>query len=73
MPSRVYIGQAELNATEFLGVNDRVSQLRLNHAFKIANGFCPKYLDENLYKRIQTSKTHLEPGVLQLTFRFLCK
>ena len=45
LPSRSHIGQTELNAVEFLCVTDRVTQLRLNHGFKIANGQSPKYLD----------------------------
>ena len=45
LPSRSHIGQTELNAIDFLCVKDRVSQLRLNHVFKIANGQSPKYLN----------------------------
>ena len=42
--SRSHIGQDELNKISMLKVADRVSQLKLNHAFKIFNGTSPQYL-----------------------------
>ena len=42
--SRSHIGQDELNKISMLKVAHRVSQLKLNHAFKICNGTSPQYL-----------------------------
>ena len=37
LPSRCHIGQAELDATDYLHVQDQVTQLRMDHVFKIKN------------------------------------
>ena len=47
LPSRAHISQAQLDAVRFLNVSDRVTQLRLNHVFKIKTGTSPMYLREH--------------------------
>ena len=44
---RDHIGQAELNLLSFLNINARVTQLRLNHVFKIFHSQGAKYLHQN--------------------------
>ena len=75
LPSRSHIGQTELNATDFLFIHDRVTQLRLNHVFKIKNGVGPKYLNgsftcTNAKHRFGTRNSSLNyyvPSVLSAT------
>ena len=50
LDSRAHVGQEELDTLGFLYVNDRVDQLKLNHAFKIFNGLSPDYLSDNFIK-----------------------
>ena len=42
--SRTYIGQRELDRLGLLNVEDRVTQLKLNHVFKVVHGLTPKYI-----------------------------
>ena len=44
---RSHIGQMQLSTLKCLNVSDRVSQLRLNHVFKIKNGSSPQYLSQH--------------------------
>ena len=63
LPSRSHIGQSQLSALNFLNISDRVSQLRLNHVFKISfslavyfriqNGTSPLYLTD-YFKPVST-------------------
>ena len=48
LPPRSHIGQTQLDALHYLNVSDRVSQLRLNHVYKIRNGTSPSYLKDHL-------------------------
>ena len=52
---RENVGQTELDSLNFLNINDRVEQLRLNHVFKIRQGLSPVYLSEGF---TQISNTH---------------
>ena len=47
MEPRTSITQEILDKVKMLKVPDRVSQLRLNHVFNIANDLAPKYLSQN--------------------------
>ena len=55
LDSRTHVGQAELDRLEFLDTDDRVKQLKLNHAFKIFNNMSPDYLSDHF---IKTSERH---------------
>ena len=45
--SRAHIGQTELDEVNMLNTSQRVTQLRLNHMFKIFRKTSPPYLQEN--------------------------
>ena len=45
--SRDHIGQKELDRLGLLNVKDRVTQLKLNHVYKIAHNTTPEYLTDN--------------------------
>lgn len=47
---RATIGKPELSSMGFLNIENRVKQLRLNHAHKIFNNNCPSYLNNNFVK-----------------------
>jgi hypothetical protein len=64
LDSRAHVGQAELDKLGFLNVDDRVKQMKLNHAFKIFNNTSPGYLSEHFIKlsdmhRYNTRDSHL--------------
>ena len=44
---RSQVGQRQLNMSNYLNIHDRVSQLRLNHVFKINKATSPLYLSEH--------------------------
>ena len=48
--SRAHIGQKELDIAGFLNVKDRVSQLKLNHVYRITCNATPDYLRDNFIK-----------------------
>jgi len=52
---REHIGQTELDSLGFLNIQNRVLQLKLNHAFKIFHNNSPKYLSDLFVK---TSSVH---------------
>ena len=43
---RCHVGQRELSSIKYLNVSERISQLSLNHVFKIKTGCSPSYLKE---------------------------
>ena len=47
LQARSHIGQTHLNDLNLLNVHDRISQLRLNHVFKIRTETSPVYLTEH--------------------------
>ena len=55
LDSRTHIGQLELDSLRLLNIQDRVRQLKLNHAFKIYHKISPGYLSGS-FKR--TSEVH---------------
>ena len=44
LDNRSHVGHNEFNKTGLLDVTNRVSQLKLGHAFKINHNTCPNYL-----------------------------
>ena len=52
-----HIDQSTLNSIKLLNSQDRVTQLRLNHVFKIFNGTSPSYLCKN-FIRAATAHSH---------------
>ena len=72
LPARAHKGQPQLDAVNFLNVQDRISQLRLNYGFKIKSGTSPLYLRErfsqvnnmhNLRTRSNVSSNYYVPQV----------
>ena len=55
--SRDHIGQKELDRLGLLNVKDRVTQLKLNHVYKIAHNTTPEYLTDN-FTRVFERHTH---------------
>ncbi len=55
LPSRSHIGFEEFKKVNWLPVNSRVSQIVLNHMFKIVNKTSPSFLQDNI---IRSSKIH---------------
>ena len=53
--SRAQIGQTELDSLGLLNVKDRVTQLKLNHVYKITRNITPNYLSDNV---IRVSDVH---------------
>ena len=48
---RSHIGKFELDSLGFLNIQNRVMQLKLNHAFKVYHNSSPKYLSDSFTKR----------------------
>ena len=44
---RAHIGLRELDRLGLLNVQDRVTQLKLNHVFKVEHSLAPKYMCDN--------------------------
>ena len=53
--SRSHVGQQELDKLGMLSVKDRVTQLKLNHVYKIFHNKAPDYM---CYKFIKVSDMH---------------
>ena len=57
MGPRSSIRKSELSSIGFLNVEDRVKQLRLNHAHKIYYNKCPSYMEEN-FRKVKEQHTY---------------
>jgi hypothetical protein len=58
MDHRTSIKQIELSSWWFLNLENRVKQLRLNHAHKIFNNACPSYLKKIILYKLQMENSH---------------
>ena len=76
LPARSHIGQPQLDMLNYLNMHDRVSQLRLNHVFKISNCTRPVYLKEHFKKvnhvhsfstRSNTCSNYFVPSINSVT------
>ena len=54
LDNRAHIGCNELEKVNMLYVEDRVKQMKLNHVFKIWNGYGPEYMREKFSKLSDT-------------------
>ena len=71
LPPRGHVGQDELNKIKFLHVKDRITQLCLNHIFKVRAGTSPYYFNDMLtevsnvhkFNTRQSSHNYIVPSV----------
>ena len=61
---RAHIGQRELDRLGLLNIQDRVTQLKLNHVFKVFHNLAPKYMSDNFTRvsdryNYNTRQSHL--------------
>ena len=64
MDSRSHIGQTELNKFGMLSVNDRVTQLKLNHVYQIFHEMAPDYICQKFRKVSDRLCIIILPGVV---------
>ena len=61
MGPRTHVGQEQRSKLGLVSVNDRVTQLKLNHVFKIFHGLSPDYLNFK-FTRISSLHNHSTRG-----------
>lgn len=66
LPPRSHIGASEFHKINWLPVNLRVSQIMLNHMFRILNGKSPSYLEEGITKSHRVHRHNTRSGSMAL-------